>query len=96
MVHERDAFAVARQLRVADVAGRLIDHFADRELDPSFPADVSNDEHVRAVRSPVGFLNFFRHVARRSARQSRARERAGADGGMRAATVDVDRHLARR
>ena len=95
MVHERDAFPVARQLRVADVAGRLVDDFADRELDPSLPADVANDQHVRAVRSPVRFLNVFRHVPRRSARQSRARESSGAHRWVRAAAVDVDRHLAR-
>ena len=57
MVQERDARAVRRYARVADIARRLVQHLADRIFELILQTDGMHDRQRRSVGAPVGLAH---------------------------------------
>ncbi len=95
MVEERDEVALRRDARVADPAPGLVEHLADRVLEPRLARDGAHDGEVRAVGSPIGPVHVFEKLARRPARERHLRERAAPDEPARPVALEGDRELAR-
>ena len=75
MIGKRDAIARRREADVADVAGRLVQHAVDGELEALEPALAPNDGKLGAVGRPLGLAHVLRGaggVSRRAATRVRA------------------------
>ena len=76
VLEERDPVPARREARVAEVAARLGEDLAGRELQPVLPADVADHREIRPVRRPVGLAHAVQDLPRRAAFQRHPRERA--------------------
>ncbi len=81
---------------MADPAARLVQHLADRILEPHLAAGCPHDGEALAVRRPVGPLDLLQDVAgSRPAGDRELRQRAGAAEWSRGEAVQGHGHLAR-
>ena len=76
VIEECDRVAAWGDSDMADPAGGLVFHAADRELDPRSPGELPHDSERFAVGGPVRIRDVLQQLARRPAGEGNARERA--------------------
>src|SRR5262249_1873925 len=94
MVEEGDQATVRRDPNVADPRPGLVEHVADRILQPAAAAHVVRDRQLLSVRRPVGVLHVLEDLARGASREGSSSERPDRLKPDREMTVERERELA--
>ena len=76
VLEEGDPVASGRDTKVAQVARGLVEHLADRELQPVLPVRHPNDGQLGAVGRPVGLTDILEDLSRGGAPERDPGERA--------------------
>jgi hypothetical protein len=93
MIEKRDEIAGRRHAWKRHVAGRLVEHLAERELDPSFSLDVPGDDHRFSVGGEIHLEHPLLDLARRAPEKKSERQRSLCDAVVRVAAIHRDRDL---
>src|ERR1700679_839632 len=93
MIDKRNHVAFARYARMADPAPGFIQYFARRILEAIASVEIADNGQLRTIWRPVGPLNVFQNLTRRSAAERHARQRAAIDLRLGLPAAQQDRHL---